>query len=359
MASLGAGAIHAAAVGTHGEHRQAVVVFAVLGVLQLAWGAGALVRPGKRLAVAGVVLHGGALAGWVVAKTGGLGVVDGLGAAEAVQLADGVAAALAGVSVLLALRWLLGAVVGQAHPVRSGVAAVAALVSVALAGTGMVAAGEHRHVRGNGHDHVAEAVSAVAPVPYDPERPIDLGGVPGVTPAQQARAENLVAVTLARLPRFSDPSVAEAEGFRSIGDGFTGHEHYLHPGYVADDEILNPDRPESLVYDTTVTPKKLVSAMFMLPPGSTLDDVPDLGGPLTQWHVHDDLCFSPGGRVAGLREPSGSCPEGLRAGIQMPMIHVWITPHRCGPFAALEGVAAGSIPAGEERLCDHVHGAPE
>ena len=35
------------------------------------------------------------------------------------------------------------------------------------------------------------------PEPYDPTQPIDLGGTPGVTPEQQAAAENLVAVTLA------------------------------------------------------------------------------------------------------------------------------------------------------------------
>jgi hypothetical protein len=39
------------------------------------------------------------------------------------------------------------------------------------------------------------------------------------------------------------------------------------------------------------------------------------------------------------------------------MIHVWIVPHECGPFAALEGVGAGQIKPGEERLCDHAHGA--
>ena len=39
------------------------------------------------------------------------------------------------------------------------------------------------------------------------------------------------------------------------------------------------------------------------------------------------------------------------------MIHVWIEPNVCGPFAALEGVAGGTIASGEERLCDHVHGA--
>ena len=38
------------------------------------------------------------------------------------------------------------------------------------------------------------------------------------------------------------------------------------------------------------------------------------------------------------------------------MIHVWTEPHRCGPFAALAGVAGGSISEGEARLCDHAHG---
>ena len=39
------------------------------------------------------------------------------------------------------------------------------------------------------------------------------------------------------------------------------------------------------------------------------------------------------------------------------MIHVWITPHPCGPFAALEGVGAGQTKDGEEKNCDHVHGS--
>jgi hypothetical protein len=34
------------------------------------------------------------------------------------------------------------------------------------------------------------------------------------------------------------------------------------------------------------------------------------------------------------------------------MLHVWIEPHKCGPFAALEGVGAGQIKEGEARLCD-------
>ena len=39
LASLGAGAIHATAVGVHSEHRQAAVAFALLAAFQLGWGA--------------------------------------------------------------------------------------------------------------------------------------------------------------------------------------------------------------------------------------------------------------------------------------------------------------------------------
>jgi hypothetical protein len=125
---------------------------------------------------------------------------------------------------------------------------------------------------------------------------------------------------------------------------------------MSDDKLLDPDHPESLVYDTSSTPKRLVAAMFMMDDGDTLADVPELGGRLTQWHVHDNLCFA-GARVAGLTDAEGNCAAGLKKGDATPMIHVWIEPHPCGPFAALEGVAGGTIAEGEERLCDHAHGA--
>ncbi len=71
--------------------------------------------------------------------------------------------------------------------------------------------------------------------------------------------------------------------------------------------------------------------MFMLNAGDTLADVPELGGKLTQWHVHDNLCFS-GPRVAGLTDADGNCAPGLTKGAATPMIHVWIEPH---PLRAL------------------------
>ncbi|MFN8022838.1 MAG: hypothetical protein U0Q03_15030 [Acidimicrobiales bacterium] len=209
-----------------------------------------------------------------------------------------------------------------------------------------------------GHDHGSAA--APTPVPYDPTKPIDLSGTPGVTPEQQAAAENLVAVTLVRLPQWSDYRDAEAAGFHSIGDGATGHEHFINWDWIDDDVILDPDQPESLVYAPQPDgSKKLVSAMYMLPSDVALEDVPDIGGALMQWHIHDNLCFTTGDAptVAGLVDGQGNCRAGLQKFKPSAMIHVWITPHPCGPFAALEGVGAGQVLEGQEHLCDHQHGS--
>ena len=97
------------------------------------------------------------------------------------------------------------------------------------------------------HTHPAAAVPTK---PYDPTQPIDLGGVPGVTPEQQAAAENLVALNVVRLPQWADYKVAEAAGYHSIGDGLTGFEHYIKWDSINDDVALDPDHPESLVYST-------------------------------------------------------------------------------------------------------------
>jgi hypothetical protein len=212
-------------------------------------------------------------------------------------------------------------------------------------------------------DHAATGGAATASVsrPYDPTQPIDLSGFDGVTLEQQAAAENLVAVTLVRLPKWSDYKVAEAAGFHSIGDALTGHEHFINWDWINDDVTLDPDHPESLVYQPQPDgSKKLVSAMYMLPDTVDLADVPNLGGALMQWHIHDNLCFTDdpvAPKVAGLVNGQGECRAPLTKFRPAPMIHVWITAHKCGPFAALEGVGAGQIQPGEERLCDHVHGS--
>jgi hypothetical protein len=208
------------------------------------------------------------------------------------------------------------------------------------------------------HTHAA---AAVAPKPYDPTQPIDLGGVDGVTPEQQAAAENLVALNVVRLPQWSDYKVAEAAGYKSIGDGLTGFEHFIKWDTINDDVALDPDHPESLVYQPQPDgSKKLVSAMYFLPETVKLTDVPDIGGALMQWHIHDNLCFTDDPvqpLVRGVVNSAGQCSAPLVKLTTAPMIHVWITPNKCGPFAALEGIGAGQVAEGETRLCDSAHGS--
>lgn len=199
------------------------------------------------------------------------------------------------------------------------------------------------------------------PKPYDPTKPIDLGGTPGVTPAEQHRAETLLRETIVDLRKFQTPAEAYAAGYRSIGDSLTGDEHYVKWADVDDGHILDPTRPESLVYENHNGTQQIAAAMYMLPFGSRFTDTPDVGGALTQWHVHEDLCLTDNATqktLAGFVAVNGQCAPGTSKAGAMPMLHVWVVPNPCGPFAALEGVGAGQVPTGQTRLCDTAHGAP-
>jgi hypothetical protein len=182
---------------------------------------------------------------------------------------------------------------------------------------------------------------------------IDLRGTAGVTPAEQHRAEKLIRATIAGLRRYASPSAAYAAGYRWIGDR-VNVEHYVNWAYTDDGHILDPLRPESIVYQRRGGTLRAVAAMYQLPFGSSFADVPDVGGSLTQWHVHANLCLTDNPQqkiLAGFTAISGSCPSGTSKASNTPMLHVWIVPTPCGPFAALEG-GIGQVPAGETRRCD-------
>jgi hypothetical protein len=383
--SLGAGVIHLA---VSGEHYQLSwmhgMFFAVVGWLQISWAVAVILRPKRRLLTAGVLLNAGIIGVWVMSRVWGVPVGPEAWTPESVALADALSSGCEFGIVALSLAVLVQPAMAQ-HELRPGFAVpvvgaaglgVAVVTSLAATtGYGLspqyVAAPDHAAHSGHGfhggHGPTVEVVNgkakvvsggaAVAKTPYDPAR-IDLSGVPGVTPKEQARAEHLVAITVARLPQWADPATALAAGYHSIGDGVTGFEHYINWSYINDDKILNPDFPESLVYKVSGGTKTLVAAMYMLRPGSTLDDVPDIGGPLTQWHIHDNLCFTAdpqAPRVAGLTDANGNCRSPLVKLAPVPMIHVWLVPQVCGPFAALEGIGGGQIKPGQQRLCDTVH----
>jgi hypothetical protein len=359
LASIGAGAIHAAAIGVHAEHKPAAVTFVILAALQLAWGVLAVVRSNKLVAVLGVAVNLGAVVGWIWAKAWGISFIPGLDVAEPVQTADGLAAGLAAASVLL-IGFALWNSRKDALPARPPMA-IAALGLTVLSVWGMVAAGTHVHSHGHSHGGntivVEQSTAPAVVVPFDPDKPIDFSGAPDTTPEQQAFAENLVATTLNLLPMWSDPDYALAHGFRSIGDGLTGTEHFINDDFRHDDSYFDPTRPESLVWDTTGDGRELVAAMYMLDEGMPIEDVPDYGGSLMQFHIHNNLCYTPSGQVVGLTNSDGECAPGLILPPAAPMIHVWLENQPCGPFSALEGIGGGQIAEGETVSCDHQHGA--
>ncbi len=309
-----------------------------------------------------------AVAVWGYTRLAGLPWPDGLSAAESPQLLDTVCAVLGALAIAGAVLALVRPAATLPTTSTATAAGLAGALAVAamLGGAGHVhshGAGGHSHAAGEehtGHDH---DTGAAWPRPWDPANPIDVSGVPGVTPAQEQRAAELIRTTLDTLPAFADVSTIGALGFRSIGDASTGHEHYINTAYIRDDRFLDPAYPESLVYQVDGDRRTLVSAMYIAK-DKKIDDpeLVDFGGPLMQWHVHDNLCWKRGDNgpvVAGVTDDQGTCPPGsVNPGAGNPMVHVWITAHHCGPFAALEGHGAGQAVSADGRrtdTCAHDH----
>lgn len=148
--------------------------------------------------------------------------------------------------------------------------------------------------------------------------------VPSGTPtaSQEAAANHLVAETTATLAKYSSLSAATAAGYTPATnpDGYL--VHYANWG-IAKTNGFDPSSPAFLMYANTVDGPKLLGAMYLGPAPCTPG--PDVGGPLTQWHAHDDLCLSDG-RVVGKTSASGTCAAGVHNTNTYFMLHVWTEP---------------------------------
>lgn len=177
--------------------------------------------------------------------------------------------------------------------------------------------------------------------PPGPTGPIISLDDPRLTAAQRAIATKLIADARTGLNAFVNVAAVEAAGYVSIGDGGTnGYEHYVKWSYLTDAYELDPAHMESIVVKKNeAAPKTIVSAMYILTPGKTMDDTPPLAGELTSWHEHRDLCFE-GPKLVAIAV-GGVCPRGVLT-VTPPMLHVWMIPQPCGPFAGIESLDGGA-----------------
>ncbi len=154
------------------------------------------------------------------------------------------------------------------------------------------------------------------------------------THEQRRAAIRLLARIRASTRRWRDVKAAAAGGFdthlarRAPGDDAVGYLHAEHRRFSADSRILDPRRPESLIYATEPGRRpRLVGAMFSVPRG-VLGPTP--AGPIGRWHSHL-VCVRGGKR--GHAPPASGCPTGSKLTQGSEMLHVWLTSDLRSAFA--------------------------
>ena len=154
--------------------------------------------------------------------------------------------------------------------------------------------------------------------------------MPEPTAEERAAADALLAGTRTGTARFADPEVALSEGYtQGTPYAFYGLRaaHFHNETYNQDGKLLDPERPENLMFVKTEDGTlELIGVMFIAPPGQG----PRPGGPLTNWHTHPDLCGGQEGVI--LKNPDGTCPAETYP-VDFEMLHVWLIDVPGGPFA--------------------------
>lgn len=152
------------------------------------------------------------------------------------------------------------------------------------------------------------------------------------TPQQQAAATDLYDETAAAIEPYRDSRNAWAAGYRPSGSTTMPATHWINNAYVSGGSVLDPHRPQGLVYANSRHGPVLLGAMFQMKSIGVFG--PDPGGPLTPWHQHQNICFTPFGLEFSLMTPFSTCPLGAIDFSAPAMLHVWIVPNpQGGPFA--------------------------
>jgi hypothetical protein len=151
------------------------------------------------------------------------------------------------------------------------------------------------------------------------------------TPEQVAAANKLYDDTAAAIAPYRDWHMAWAAGYRPGGPQGMPSTHWMNQRYIDRGYVMDPRHPQGLVYANTRHGPVLLGAMFQMKNIGQFG--PDPGGPLTAWHQHQNICFTPFGFEFSFMSPTVTCPLGSIDISAPPMLHVWIVDNPDGPFA--------------------------
>jgi hypothetical protein len=151
------------------------------------------------------------------------------------------------------------------------------------------------------------------------------------TQGQWDAANELYRETKAAIAPYQDWHAAWAAGYRPGGSQALPSTHWMNQRFVAAGYVMDPKHPQGLVYANSKHGPVLLGAMFQM---RRLGEFgPDPGGPVTAWHEHENICFTPFGFEFSFMTPMSVCPLGAIDISAPAMLHVWVVDNPTGPFA--------------------------
>lgn len=135
---------------------------------------------------------------------------------------------------------------------------------------------------------------------------------------------------------YHDPESARTDGYVPMDSlDVSKWEHLFKWTAVEDDRVLDPREPEGFLYSVEDGRWALRAVVYIMPTRYNFANTTRIAGGAGQWHSHPTICL----KGDPLETPAlGVVDPFCAAGRNFPdtlMLHVWVTPNACGPFAPL------------------------